>query len=50
VKLDNVILAPHLGSATIEARTQMAELTAMNVIDLFSGRIPRTCINPPKSA
>ena len=49
LKLDNVILAPHLGSATIEARTQMAELAARNVIDFLSGKTPRTCINPPKT-
>ncbi|MDZ7765645.1 MAG: D-glycerate dehydrogenase [Melioribacteraceae bacterium] len=31
LKLDNVVLLPHLGSATTEARTEMAELCAENV-------------------
>jgi glyoxylate reductase len=44
--LDNVVLAPHLGSATHEARAAMAELAANNILDYFAGRVPRTCINP----
>lgn len=44
--LDNVVLVPHLGSATTEARDGMAELAANNLLDYFAGRVPRTCINP----
>jgi glyoxylate reductase len=44
--LPNVVLLPHIGSATYEARSAMAELAAFNIIDLFEGRVPRTCINP----
>jgi glyoxylate reductase len=40
--LDNVILAPHLGSATRETRTAMAQLAADNVIAVLSGRPPIT--------
>jgi glyoxylate reductase len=36
-KLDNVILAPHIGSASIEARTAMAEVAANNIIACLSG-------------
>lgn len=36
--LDNVVLASHLGSATRETRTAMAELAARNVIEVLSGR------------
>ena len=32
LELDNVVLLPHLGSATIETRTAMAELAARNAI------------------
>jgi glyoxylate reductase len=40
--LDNVVLAPHLGSATSETRTAMAELAARNVIEVLEGRPPLT--------
>ena len=39
-KLDNVVLAPHLGSATVEARNAMAEMAAKNVIAALSGKRP----------
>jgi glyoxylate reductase len=40
--LDNVVLAPHLGSATIETRSAMAELAARNVVEVLAGRAPVT--------
>ncbi len=40
--LDNVVLAPHLGSATVETRTAMAELAARNAISVLSGQGPLT--------
>jgi glyoxylate reductase len=36
--LDNVVLVPHLGSATVETRTAMAELAADNVVAVLAGR------------
>jgi glyoxylate reductase len=42
--LENVVLAPHLGSATRETRTAMAELAARNVIEVLAGRPPITPI------
>jgi glyoxylate reductase len=39
---ENVILAPHLGSATRETRTAMAELAARNVLSVLSGGEPLT--------
>jgi glyoxylate reductase len=35
--LENVVLAPHLGSATTETRTAMAELAVRNVLAVLSG-------------
>ncbi len=32
LKLENVVLVPHLGSATVETRTAMAELAARNAV------------------
>jgi glyoxylate reductase len=40
--LENVLLAPHLGSGTIETRTAMADLAAENAIAVLSGRPPLT--------
>lgn len=40
--LDNVVVVPHLGSATEETRTAMAVLAARNVADVLAGNPPRT--------
>ncbi|MEQ1757769.1 MAG: D-glycerate dehydrogenase [Vicinamibacterales bacterium] len=39
---ENVILAPHLGSATTETRTAMADLAVRNVVAVLSGKAPLT--------
>ncbi len=44
--LDNVALVPHLGSATIETRTAMAQLAADNVMAILAGREPLTLVRP----
>lgn len=41
-ELDNVVLAPHIGSATEKARNAMAELVARNVIAALRGEEPVT--------
>lgn len=38
LKFQNVLVMPHLGSATIEARNGMAELAAKNVINVLKGK------------
>ena len=40
--LDNAVLVPHLGSATVETRGAMAELAARNVVEVLAGREPLT--------
>jgi len=40
--LENVVLAPHLGSATTETRTAMADLAVRNVIAVVGGGAPLT--------
>ncbi len=42
LELDNVVLVPHLGSATVETRGAMAELAARNVAEVLAGRAPVT--------
>jgi len=44
--LENVVLAPHLGSATVETRIAMAVLAAENLVDALEGREPRAVVNP----
>ena len=45
LKLENVVLLPHLGSATFEARAQMAQLCAENVVKVLSGKKAVTPVN-----
>jgi len=40
--LDNAVLVPHLGSATVETRTAMATLAARNVAAVLGGQGPLT--------
>jgi len=46
LRRDNVVLAPHLGSASIETRTKMAMIAAENAVAFFQGRRPPTILNP----
>lgn len=46
-ELPNVVLAPHLGSATVETRTRMAELAVENVMQVLRGGGPITPIAVP---
>lgn len=43
--LKNVVLLPHVGSATLETRTKMAELAAENLLTGLRGDIPPNCLN-----
>ncbi|ANQ53826.1 glyoxylate reductase [Thermosipho affectus] len=43
-KLNNVVLLPHIGSATFQTREKMAIMVAENVIDALEGRIPKNLV------
>ena len=43
--LPNVILLPHVGSATLETRTKMALMAAENMIAGLNGEVPPNCVN-----
>ncbi|MCD6171006.1 MAG: D-glycerate dehydrogenase [Thermoplasmata archaeon] len=45
IKLDNVVLTPHIGSASLETRTKMAVMVAENVLSFLKGEIPPNCVN-----
>jgi glyoxylate reductase len=42
----DVVLAPHIASASLETRTKMACMAAENVVALFDGRRPPNILNP----
>jgi glyoxylate reductase len=46
LKRANVVLAPHLASASLETRTKMARMAAENVTALLKGRRPPNTLNP----
>jgi glyoxylate reductase len=46
LKRSNVVLAPHIASASLETRTKMACMAAENVVALFRGQRPANILNP----
>ena len=46
LKRPNVVLAPHLASASLETRTKMACIAAENVVAFFTGQRPPNTLNP----
>lgn len=50
VQLENVVLLPHIGSATIATRTKMALMAASNVIAVLEGHSPINPVRPPVTA
>src|SRR3989475_1418652 len=46
LKRANVVLAPHIASASLETRTKMACIAAENVVALFQGQRPANMLNP----
>jgi glyoxylate reductase len=45
LRMDNVVLTPHLGSAVAELRESMAHVVVDNIIAIIEGRRPPNCIN-----
>jgi glyoxylate reductase len=46
LKLDNVVVAPHISSASYETRSRMAEMVAENLVAFFEGKQPPNLVNP----
>jgi glyoxylate reductase len=44
--MKNVVIVPHLGSATTEVREEMAGIVVDNILALIEGRRPPNCVNP----
>ena len=46
VGLRNVVLVPHIGSATVETRTKMSVIAAENLVSMLKGERAQNCVNP----
>jgi glyoxylate reductase len=44
--LDNLVIAPHIGSASVATRTRMALMAAENLLAGLQGKTPPNCVNP----
>ncbi|MCS0503228.1 2-hydroxyacid dehydrogenase [Ancylobacter mangrovi] len=44
--LANVVVVPHIASATPQTRLAMGRIAATNIIEVLHGRAPGTCVNP----
>lgn len=38
IRMENVVLLPHIGSATYQVRSRMSEIAAQNIIEILEGR------------
>lgn len=45
-RLNNIVLAPHIASASIDTRREMSMLAARNAVAALEGRRPETLLNP----
>lgn len=46
IELDNVVIVPHIGSASVETRAKMAVMAAENLLAGLKGKMPANCVNP----
>ena len=45
-RMKNVVIVPHLGSATVEVREEMANIVVDNILAVLEGRRPPNIVNP----
>ena len=46
LEMKNLVATPHLGSAVVEVREQMANIVVDNIVAFVVGKVPPNCINP----
>ncbi len=46
LNMKNVVLLPHVGSASLETRAKMSDMAVRNVVSALSGDIPKNLVNP----
>ncbi len=45
LRFENVVITPHIGTASVATRASMASMAVNNILDVFAGRVPRWCAN-----
>ncbi|MEM2876313.1 MAG: NAD(P)-dependent oxidoreductase, partial [Candidatus Bathyarchaeia archaeon] len=45
LKLENIVVAPHLASASVETRVKMAVMAAENLVSVLKGKVPPNLVN-----
>jgi len=50
LKLENVVLAPHIASASIDTRRKMSLMAAANALAALGGERPPNLVNPEVAA
>ena len=46
IELDNIVMTPHIASASIDTRIAMAKMAARNLVDALQDKVPPNCVNP----
>jgi glyoxylate reductase len=46
IQMKNVVLVPHIGSASVETRSKMAMMAVENLLAVLEGKIPPNLVNP----
>ncbi|MGB7292860.1 MAG: D-glycerate dehydrogenase [Thermodesulfobacteriota bacterium] len=46
LKMKNVVLLPHVGSASLETRIKMSEMAVANAVSALNGKVPNNLVNP----
>jgi glyoxylate reductase len=44
--MENVVLTPHIGTASLETRIEMAREVSLNILGFYKGEIPPNIVNP----
>ena len=50
IGLDNIVMTPHLASASIDTRTAMTVMAARNLVAALQGKVPPNSVNPEARA
>jgi D-3-phosphoglycerate dehydrogenase len=46
LEMENVVLTPHIGTASLETRIEMAREVSLNILGFYKGEIPPNIVNP----
>ncbi|MFH1751194.1 MAG: D-glycerate dehydrogenase [Candidatus Micrarchaeota archaeon] len=45
IPLPNVLIVPHIGSASVDTRARMAQMACQSIMDFFKGTVPQNVVN-----